>query len=121
MQPSEPPPDDNPYASPASPSAASRAEAVPSGQPLPHGAVPAYGLEAFIFLVLCLSPLSLVAIYFSGRVNYKLSQGDLSGARQASRMAKRLCWLSFLLYAAGAILIVGGMLLFKALSQQPGG
>jgi hypothetical protein len=55
---------------------------------MPGEKIPNYlFLSIFVTLCCCL-PLGIVGIIFGAQVNTKLAQGDLAGAREASRKAK---------------------------------
>jgi hypothetical protein len=116
MSPTESSPDENPYASPSEPSEKPPAEPVITNEPIPPGTVPTYGLEAFFCLVMCLSPVALWAIFHAGRVNYKLAQGDLEGAKIASQKAKNICWLCVFLTIALPIAALGIMSAWDAIN-----
>ena len=88
--------------------------------PLPpaSGTIPNYMIWSIIstilaFFVCCLSCLSfpgiitgIVAIVFSTKVNTLLNQGDLEGARQASRKAKIWAWVTTGFLIAGVVLFL---------------
>lgn len=57
--------------------------------------IPNYLIQAIVVTVLCCLPTGIAAIVFAAQVNGKLQSGDLEGARNASRQAKRWCWISF--------------------------
>ena len=76
------------------------------------GSVPNHLAWAIVSTVLatCLCcPLGLigiVAIVFSSQVNGKLNQGDLEGARRASKNAKIWAWVTTGFLIAGVVLFV---------------
>jgi hypothetical protein len=59
----------------------------------PH--VPSYLGWAIAVLILCFWPTAIAAIVYASQVDSKLSYGDIEGAWESSRKAKRWCWISF--------------------------
>jgi len=76
----------------------------------------AWSIIATVLATCLCCPLGLVgivAIVFSSKVNNLLNQGDIEGARRASKNAKTWCWV------ATALAIVG--LLFNVIYFAMGG
>ncbi len=57
--------------------------------------VPNYLAQAILCTLFCCLPFGIVSIVYAASVNGKLAAGDISGAMQASRMARTWCWVSF--------------------------
>jgi hypothetical protein len=57
--------------------------------------VPNYLTHAVVLTLCCCWPFSLPAIYAAADVNFHLGAGDLARAQEASRRAKKWCWVSF--------------------------
>lgn len=51
-------------------------------------------ISTVITTCLCCLPIGIVAIVFSSRVNGKLAEGDIEGARRDSENAKTWCWVT---------------------------
>jgi hypothetical protein len=64
-----------------------------TGQPRPH--VPNYLVPAILCTIFCCLPFGIPAIVFAAQVNSKLQAGDVTGAMESSRKARRWCWLAF--------------------------
>jgi hypothetical protein len=81
----------------------------------PVAAISNYLVWAILTLVFCWLPGGIVATVYASQVNGKLSAGDYDGALDASRKAKKWCWISFgvgigVFVLAFAIGFVGGFL-----------
>ncbi len=81
----------------------------PSG-PLPRS-VPTYLVQAILVTLLCCLPFGVVAIVYAAQVNSKLGVGDFDGAEEASRKAKKWCWISLGVGLAFMVIYVVLMLL----------
>lgn len=68
-----------------------------SGGAQPAQVIPNYLAQAILVTILCCLPLGIVAIINSAQVNGKIQAGDLAGALQKSKEAKKWCWVSFVL------------------------
>ena len=85
---------------------------VAANQAAPAGvAVPNYMIWSILSTVFCCLIGGIVAIVYSSQVNFKLAQGDIKGAKAASKMAK--IWLivnlalGLLLYALLTFVLAG--------------
>lgn len=54
-----------------------------------------YLVWAILSTVFCCLPFGIVSIVFAAQVNSKWQEGDVSGARMASKNAKTWAWISF--------------------------
>ena len=63
---------------------------------------------AVMCTLVCFAPLGVAAVVYAGNVRTRLALGDVEGARQASRMAKRLCWASAAVTLGFLLMIVVG-------------
>jgi hypothetical protein len=61
---------------------------------------------AIVTTFLCCSPLGAPAIYYAGKVNAKVENGDYQGALEASANAKKW-WIIALAVGIGVYLLVG--------------
>lgn len=57
--------------------------------------VPNYLAPSILCTIFCCLPFGIPAIVFAAQVNTKLQAGDLAGATESSRKAKRWCWMAF--------------------------
>lgn len=79
----------------------SAAGAVPvTPAPATIGAVPAekipnYLVQSILVTLCCCLPGGIAAIIFAAQVNSKQAAGDIAGALESSRKAKKWCWISF--------------------------
>jgi len=87
---------------------------VTGGPPL---VIPNYLWQAIACTVCCCVPLGIPAIVYASQVNTKVLQGDLEGARAASKNAKMWCWIAFGLGLAFT-LIYGAFSFFSALHNM---
>lgn len=76
---------------------------VVSGPPV---VIPNYLWQAIACTVCCCWPLGIPAIVYAAQVNTKVGQGDMEGARAASKNAKMWCWIA--LGAGIASLVIYG-------------
>jgi predicted secreted protein len=58
--------------------------------------IPNYLVQAILVTLFCCLPFGIVSIVYAAQVNGKEQAGDLTGARQASRLAKKWVWIGFL-------------------------
>jgi hypothetical protein len=84
-------------------------------QPNPPPYVPNYLAFAIISTLMCCWPCGVVAIVYSSQVNGKIACGDIEGAWESSRLAKKWSWWSvgimvvgFLLYMLFEVFMVLG-------------
>ena len=61
----------------------------------PPEVIPNYLWQAIVCTVCCCAPLGIPAIVYAAQVNSKVDQGDIEGARNASKNAKMWCWIAF--------------------------
>jgi hypothetical protein len=64
---------------------------------------PNYLVAAILTTIFCCLPFGIVSIVYAAQVNSKWQEGDVSGARFASRNAKTWAWVSFGIGIAFAI------------------
>jgi hypothetical protein len=67
----------------------------PYGQPPVYPYVPNYLAHAIVVTLLCCLPFGIPAIVYSSQVNGRLAVGDVAGAQDCSRKARKWCWVSF--------------------------
>lgn len=93
--------------------------AAPMQAPATHEHVPNYLAQSILVTVLCCWPLGIPAIMAASSVNSRLAAGDVDGAWDASRRARKWTTLSFALglVAIGLQVIV----LFVAPALSPFG
>jgi hypothetical protein len=65
-------------------------------------------VAAVVCTLVCFAPLGVAAVVYAGNVRTRLAQGDLEGARRASRTAMRLCVASLATTLAFLLVIVVG-------------
>ncbi len=79
-------------------------EAAPESTPaptsrasIPEGAkdIPNYLVQSILVTLLCCLPFGIASIVFAAQVNGKAEAGDIQGALEASKKAKKFVWLSF--------------------------
>jgi type II secretory pathway pseudopilin PulG len=75
----------------------------------PPVVIPNYLWQAIVCTVCCCVPLGIPAIVYAAQVNTKVAQGDLEGARRASKNAKIWCWVAFSLGIALSVIYLGIM------------
>ena len=63
---------------------------------------------AVVCALVCFAPLGVAAVVYAGNVRTRLALGDLEGARRASRIAARLCWMSALVTLVFLLVVVLG-------------
>jgi ribosomal protein L40E len=71
--------------------------------------VPNHLIFSILVTFCCCMPIGVAAIIFSAQVNGKLEAGNVEGAREASKNALMLCWLSF---GLGLIVNLGYLLIY---------
>lgn len=59
--------------------------------------IPSYLSQAVLATLLCFPITGTIAIVYASQVRTKQEAGDLDGAREASRKARRMIWLSAIL------------------------
>jgi len=74
----------------------------------PSEVIPNYLWQAIVCTICCCVPLGIPAIVYAAQVNSKVAQGDIAGARDASKNAKMWCWIAF---GVGIALSLVGVLL----------
>lgn len=83
---------------------------IPGAQPPDN-----YLVWAILTTVLCCLPLGVVSIVFSSQVNSKWAMGDVAGAQEASRKARKFAiWsgiAAVVVLVLGLVLVVAGGLL----------
>ena len=75
---------------------------------LPTGRVPTHLVAAVAVTLLCFAPTGVAAVVCAGNVRTRLAQGDLEGARRASRAALALVWASALMSAMFLLVVIVG-------------
>lgn len=70
--------------------------------------VPTYMVAAVLSTVFCFVPTGVAAVIYAGQVRTLLALGQVAAARQASRMAKRLCWVSMSVTLTFLMVIIVG-------------
>ena len=58
-------------------------------------AIPTYLTQAILVTIFCCWPLGIPAIVYAAQVNKKIVAGDIEGAWQSSRNAKKWVWIAF--------------------------
>jgi hypothetical protein len=77
-------------------------QAIPRYGSVPH--VPDYMGWAIATLILCFWPTGIAAVVYASRVGNRLAMGDVAGAQEASRLAKKWCWVSFIIALVGVVI-----------------
>lgn len=70
--------------------------------------VATYLVAAVLSTVFCFVPTGVAAVIYAGQVKALLALGDVAAARRASRMARRLCWVSLSVTLTFVLVIVVG-------------
>ena len=96
----------------ASRSTASRRTASPYGQPA-GSPPPNYLVWAILTTLFCCLPLGVVSIVFAAQVNGKCAAGDVAGAQESSRKAKK-----FAIWSAVVGLVVGVLYLLVIVAAR---
>lgn len=73
-----------------------RQSSLGAGAGSPVNTIPNYLVQAILVTLFCCLPFGIVSIVYAAQVNGKEQAGDLAGARQASRLAKKWVWAGFL-------------------------
>jgi len=74
--------------------------------------IPTYMTQAVIATLLCFPFTGTLAILHASQVISRIQAGDLDGAREASRKARRMVWLSVILgFVMIALTVLGGLAL----------
>ena len=66
--------------------------------------IPNYFVWAVLVTIFCFLPTGIAAIYYAAQVNPKLQVGDYAGAEEASKKAKKWCWVSFIVFISWMVL-----------------
>jgi hypothetical protein len=83
--------------------------ASPARTPTPApSAIPSHLAAAVLCTLVCFAPLGVAAVICAGNVRTRLAEGDVEGARHASRMAKWLCWASAAVTVGFLVVVVVG-------------
>jgi hypothetical protein len=82
--------------------------------------IPNYLVQSILVTLCCCMPLGIVAIIFAAQVNQKLAAGDVAGAQEASRNAKKFCLIALVagLIASAIIMALNGVAFLQALSAS---
>lgn len=62
---------------------------------------------AILCTVFCCCPMGIAAVVYAGKVNTKLAQGDIAGALEASRIARR--WIVSSVVAGILVAVANGL------------
>ena len=57
--------------------------------------IPNYLAQAILVTIFCCLPFGIPAIVYAAQVNGKIAAGDLTGAAETSKKAKKWSWISF--------------------------
>jgi len=68
-----------------------------------------YLVPAILATVFCCLPLGVVSIIFATQVNTKLAEGDVTGAREASKKAKMFLFIAI---GLGLVSLIFGVLIW---------
>jgi hypothetical protein len=63
---------------------------------------------AVLVTLFCFAPTGVAAVVWAGHVRTRLALGDVEGARRASSVACRLCWVSVALTLGFLLVVVVG-------------
>ena len=67
--------------------------------------VPSYMGWAIAVLILCFWPTGIAAVVNASRVGNLLAVGNIPGAQESSRKAKKWCWITFGIGVAWAVIV----------------
>jgi len=65
-------------------------------------------VAAVLVTLFCFAPTGVAAVVWAGNVRTRLALGDVEGARRASAIARRLCWVSVSLTLGFLLVVVVG-------------
>ena len=65
-------------------------------------------VAAVLVTLFCFAPTGVAAVVWAGNVRTRLALGDIEGARRASAVARRLCWVSLAMTLAFLLVVVVG-------------
>jgi hypothetical protein len=68
--------------------------------------VPNYLWQSIVVTLICCLPFGIPAIVNASKVDGLMARGDIQGAREASKSAKKWCWVSFWVFMGFFILYV---------------
>ena len=95
------------YTPPPPPAPAPSAAYTPP--PTPTGVVPVqipnYLWQSIVVTLCCCLPLGIVGIIFAAQVNDKIRQGDIAGAMEASKNAKKWTLIGFIVGIVAQVII----------------
>lgn len=83
------------------------------GTRLEESSIPSYLVLAVVSTVCCCLPTGIVAIVYAYQVNAKLAHGDVTGAQESSRKARRWIVVSIVLSALYVICMLCASILCK--------
>lgn len=70
-----------------------------------------YLVQAILVTVCCCMPAGVAAIIYAAQVNTKLAAGDIAGAQESARLAKRWSWVGLAAgIAVGVLYAIVGIL-----------
>jgi hypothetical protein len=67
-------------------------------------------VTAVLVTLFCFAPTGVAAVVWAGNVRTRLALGDIEGARRASAVARRLCWVSVAMTLGFLLVVVVGSL-----------
>jgi hypothetical protein len=73
------------------------------GRPIVPLNIPNYLAQAILVTLFCCLPLGIPAIVFAAQVNGQIQVGNIQGAMESSRQARKFYWLAFGIGLAGII------------------
>jgi len=84
-------------------------QAIPHFPPPPN--VPNYLVHSIVATLCCCLPLGVVALVYSSQVNTKLAAGDIAGAEESSRKAKKWAIVTLII---GIVVYLGSTAFFMS-------
>jgi uncharacterized membrane protein len=88
--------------------AAEHGQAVQAVQNVQDVRVRSHLVAAVLVTLFCFAPTGVAAVVWAGNVRTRLAQGDVEGARRASTVVRRLCWVSVAITLGFLLVIVVG-------------